>query len=510
MAFTSLYRRYRPTTFAKVLGQDHIIKTLVNQINSNNVGHAYIFTGTRGTGKTSVAKIFAKAVNCLHPVNGSPCGTCEVCLGLALDDNFDIVELDAASNNGVEQIRDIINQVSYTPSIGKYKVYIIDEVHMLSKAAFNALLKTLEEPPKYAIFILATTEVSAVPATILSRCLRFDFRLVSKKVLTEHICNIFDELTVKYEVPAVELIAQAGNGSVRDALSIADMCMSYCMGDITYNGVLEVLGANDPEIIVNYIKAANEGDLEKVLLLTDEICAKGKSISMLAQDLADAYRNIIYIKTCKDARKIVNLPNETYAALENISKEISNEKCLDNLKKLNSLYSAFRYTTQHRIIFEATMVEITKGTSSADVAALQKKVAVLEKAIKSGVVVQPQQGSFPSKSQVKPGDLWKVVIDELKNRGQEMLVMAATTAVCEETETEFIANFADKSQYNIIANTTKPIGVPNAKSNKELITEVFSGVCSKVLVIRCNVVQDKNNSLPYLKEMFGNRLNILK
>ena len=233
MAFTSLYRRYRPTTFAKVLGQDHIIKTLVNQINSNNVGHAYIFTGTRGTGKTSVAKIFAKAVNCLHPVNGSPCGTCEVCLGLALDDNFDIVELDAASNNGVEQIRDIINQVSYTPSIGKYKVYIIDEVHMLSKAAFNALLKTLEEPPKYAIFILATTEVSAVPATILSRCLRFDFRLVSKKVLTEHICNIFDELTVKYEVPAVELIAQAGNGSVRDALSIADMCMSYCMGACT-------------------------------------------------------------------------------------------------------------------------------------------------------------------------------------------------------------------------------------------------------------------------------------
>ena len=509
MAFTSLYRRYRPNTFAKVLGQDHIIKTLVNQINTNNIGHAYIFTGTRGTGKTSVAKIFAKAVNCLHPVNGSPCGTCEVCLGLALDDNFDIVELDAASNNGIEQIRDIINQVSYTPSIGKYKVYIIDEVHMLSKAAFNALLKTLEEPPKYAIFILATTEVSAVPATILSRCLRFDFRLVSKKVLTEHICNIFDELTVKYELPAVELIAQAGNGSVRDALSIADMCMSYCMGDITYNGVLEVLGANDPEILINFIKAANSGDLEKVLHLIDDISAKGKAINMLAQDLADAYRNIIYIKTCKDAKSLINLPSETYAALEDISKEISTEKCLDNIKKLNSLYSAFRYTTQHRIIFEATMVDITKGSTTADVEALQKKVAQLEKAVKSGVV-QSQDRSFPSKSQVKPGDLWKVVIDELKNRGQEMLVMAATTAVCEETETDFIVNFADKSQYNIIASTTKPIGVPNAKSNKELITEIFSGICPKVLTIKCNVVQEKNNALPYIKEMFGDRLNIIK
>ncbi|MEG2451114.1 MAG: DNA polymerase III subunit gamma/tau, partial [Clostridia bacterium] len=212
MAYTSIYRKYRPDTFQKVIGQEHIVRTLKNQILTDTIGHAYIFTGTRGTGKTSVAKIFAKAVNCLHPVDGSPCGKCENCIELSKGSNFDILEIDAASNNSVDQMRELTDKINFPPTVGKYKVYIIDEVHMLSKSAYNALLKTLEEPPSHAIFILATTEIHQIPATILSRCLRFDFRLVSNAEIAARIRLIFDEMNVKCEAQAVDLIAASGNG----------------------------------------------------------------------------------------------------------------------------------------------------------------------------------------------------------------------------------------------------------------------------------------------------------
>ena len=234
---TSIYRRFRPKTFDEVIGQDHIVRTLTNQIKTGNIGHAYLFTGTRGTGKTSCAKIFAKAVNCLNPQNGSPCGECEVCKALNNQDSIDIIEIDAASNNGVDQIRDLAQKAYYRPTVARYKVYIIDEVHMLSISAFNALLKTLEEPPEHVIFILATTEVPKVPQTILSRCIRFDFRLVDVDVLVDHLKYVFDILKVKYDEKALVRIAMQGEGSVRDTLSIADMCKSYCADNITYEDI---------------------------------------------------------------------------------------------------------------------------------------------------------------------------------------------------------------------------------------------------------------------------------
>ena len=229
MAYTSLYRKYRPSTFDEMVGQQHIRQTLKNSIKSASIAHAYLFTGTRGTGKTSTAKIFAKAVNCLHPKeDGSPCNECEVCKALSSPNNLDIIELDAASNNSVEDIRDLVEKVKYAPSVGKYKVYIVDEVHMLTKQAFNAFLKTLEEPPEHVIFILATTEVQTIPATILSRCIRFDFRLIPKEELASHLEKIFVKESVLFDKEAALAIAEAGNGSVRDALSIADMVISYC------------------------------------------------------------------------------------------------------------------------------------------------------------------------------------------------------------------------------------------------------------------------------------------
>ena len=246
--YQSLYRKYRPDTFEKVIGQDHITKTLVNQIKSGNIAHAYLLTGTRGTGKTSVARIFARAINCLAPKDGSPCGECECCKKLISGTSLDVVEIDAASNNSVDDARAIRDNVRYAPVDCRYKVYIIDEVHQLSGAAFNALLKTLEEPPAHAVFILATTEVQKIPATIMSRCLRLDFHLVPQETLEAHVAKIFDQEGVKYTKEGISAIAAAGEGSVRDTLSVADMCVSYS-DVVDYESVLGVLGANDPTMI---------------------------------------------------------------------------------------------------------------------------------------------------------------------------------------------------------------------------------------------------------------------
>ena len=249
MSYTALYRKFRPREFEDVKGQDHIVTTLKNQIRTDRIGHAYLFTGTRGTGKTTVAKIFARAVNCEHPVDGSPCGECESCRRIAEGTSMNVIEIDAASNNGVSNIRDIIEEVAYAPTEGKYKVYIIDEVHMLSIGAFNALLKTLEEPPAYVIFILATTEVHKIPITILSRCQRYDFHRISIDTIAARLRELMDQEQVDVEERALRYIAKAADGSMRDALSLLDQCIAFYLGQtLTYDNVLSVLGAVDTEV----------------------------------------------------------------------------------------------------------------------------------------------------------------------------------------------------------------------------------------------------------------------
>ena len=254
MSYTALYRKYRPSEFEDVKGQEHIVTTLKNQIRAERIGHAYLFCGTRGTGKTTVAKIFAKAVNCQHPVDGSPCGECESCKAIAAGTSMNVIEIDAASNNGVENIRQIREEVSYSPTEGRYKVYIIDEVHMLSIGAFNALLKTLEEPPSYVIFILATTEAHKIPITILSRCQRYDFRRISIDTISERLRELMQEEQVEVEEKAIRYVAKAADGSMRDALSLLDQCIAFYLGQtLTYDHVLEVLGAVDTEVFLSLI-----------------------------------------------------------------------------------------------------------------------------------------------------------------------------------------------------------------------------------------------------------------
>ncbi len=381
MAYLALYRRFRPTDFQSVIGQETIVKTLTNQIVQDKIGHAYLFCGARGTGKTSLAKIFARAVNCINPVNGSPCGKCEACSILSDPSNVDIIEMDAASNNKVENVREIRENVQYPPVGVKYKVYIIDEVHMLTTEAFNALLKTLEEPPKHAIFILATTEPHKLPATILSRCMRFDFKLIPLSEIAKLIKSVYDEIGKKYEEEAVKLIAKSGEGSVRDALSVADLCVS--VGDkLTYQDVLAVLGATDLNKIDGLVKAMFLGDTGKVLSFSDELSSLGKSVGLLSKDVVNYLRDIAIIKTCKNAKDILALPEDRYFAMKEIADLTDEHRVLRCIEIISEIENQLRYSTQPRAILETALIKASMPENDYNIDALLSRVKALEEKIK--------------------------------------------------------------------------------------------------------------------------------
>ena len=390
MGYLAIYRKYRPKTFDKVIGQEHVVTTLVNQIKSDRIGHAYLFTGTRGTGKTSIAKIFAKAINCEQPVNGSPCGKCPACIALLEQSNIDILEIDAASNNGVNEIRDLREKVQYPPVNCRYKVYIIDEVHMLSPSAFNALLKTLEEPPKHAVFILATTEVHKMPATILSRCMRFDFRLVDVDTIANLISSIYDELGKKYDKDAVYLIAKAGEGSVRDALSVADTCLSLSGDKLTYQEVLTAIGSSDRNKLGELCRAILKGEASEVISLTDDLLKSGKSIGLMVKDVLAYLRELLIVKTCANAKDILKLPNDLILDLKSVCDGVTKERILRVVEVFGETENNLKYSNHPRIIFETAAVKASRPDEDYDMDALLGRISMLEKQladIKSGVTV---------------------------------------------------------------------------------------------------------------------------
>ena len=490
-----LYRKYRPKVFSDVYGQEHVTSTLLNEIKENRISHAYLFTGSRGTGKTSCAKILAKAVNCENSVNGEPCNECEVCRGLDSGSIYDVVEIDAASNNGVDNIRDLREEANYTPSRGRYRVYIIDEVHMLSTGAFNALLKTLEEPPSHAIFILATTEIHQIPATILSRCLRFDFRLVPNVVIAKRIRFIFDDIGVRYEKEAVDLIANAGAGSVRDALSIADMCVSYCNFNVTYNGVLEVLGTLDPQKLQNFAKSIADGDTNKALHMVAEFCDSGKNISLLAQDVATLFRNVLYIKNCTDAKNLLALPESIFENLSEMANVYSSEKCMSIMRIMSKLEGEFRYSTQHRILFESAVVLACCGFGdNTKIDELQLRVAKLEKNLAN------QKRNFESAPVVADArQVWIRVASALRQSGFTLLALSTQDAKFDMTDDEFFVRVADKTTLGLLSD----------KNNRDALNRAFASVDShRTLKIDTALHLDEDKALPYIKEMFGNLVEI--
>ena len=296
MSYQALYRKFRPQEFDDVKGQDHIVTTLKNQIKADRIGHAYLFCGTRGTGKTTIAKIFAKAVNCEHPVDGSPCGECPTCKAIAEGRSMNVIEIDAASNNGVDNIREIRDEVQYSPTEGRYKVYIIDEVHMLSIGAFNALLKTLEEPPAYVIFILATTEAHKIPVTILSRCQRYDFHRISIETIAGRLSQLMEAEHINVEEKAIRYVAKAADGSMRDALSLLDQCIAFYLGqDLKYENVLEVLGAVDTAVFAEMLSYILKADTYACMQLLEQIIMQGRDLGQFVSDFVWYLRNLLLV-----------------------------------------------------------------------------------------------------------------------------------------------------------------------------------------------------------------------
>ena len=380
----ALYRVYRPQKFEDVVGQEHITKTLRNQIENNNIGHAYLFSGTRGTGKTSTAKIFARAVNCLESIEQEPCNECEVCKDILHDNIMDVVEIDAASNNSVDDIRELRENVKYSPTKAKYKVYIIDEVHMLSQGAFNALLKTLEEPPSYVIFILATTEPHKIPATILSRCQRFDFKRVTVKDITSRMKKICVEENIEVEEKALNLIARNSQGALRDALSILDQCISFGDNKIEYKDVVELLGTVNVEQLFDLAQYIINQDTKESLKILNEFIVWGKDIRNLINDLIDHFRNLMICKVSTDLDEIISLPEETIEQLKSQADTINNNDLIRILNILSTTQDNIKTASNPRVVTEVTMMKIAQPMFDESKEALIKRIENLEKVIESG------------------------------------------------------------------------------------------------------------------------------
>ncbi len=379
MSYTALYRKFRPDNFGDVKGQDHIVTTLTNQIKANRLGHAYLFCGTRGTGKTTVAKILAKAVNCLHPVDGSPCNECEMCRAIQAGTSMNVIEIDAASNNGVDNIREIREEVAYRPTEGNYKVYIIDEVHMLSTGAFNALLKTLEEPPSYVIFILATTEAHKVPITILSRCQRYDFHRISIDTIAARLSELLAAEGIEAEEKAVRYVAKAGDGSMRDALSLLDQCIAYYLGQtLTYDKVLEVLGAVDTEVFSKLLRKVLAGDVTACIHLLEELIVGGRELGQFVGDFTWYMRNLLLVKTSDNPEEAVDVSSENLKLLREESGMTDVETLMRYIRIFSELSSQLRYAAQKRVLVEIALIKLCRPAMETNLDSVLDRIRVLE------------------------------------------------------------------------------------------------------------------------------------
>ncbi len=386
MSYMALYRKWRPDEFEEVKGQEHVVTTLKNQIIHERIGHAYLFCGTRGTGKTTVAKLFAKAVNCEHPLgDGSPCNECATCKAISTGSSLDVIELDAASNNGVDNIRDIRENVQYSPTSCKYKVYIIDEAHMLSDSAFNALLKTLEEPPSYVIFIMATTESHKIPITIRSRCQKYDFRRIGLEVIYERLVDLLQREGLEAEEKAIRYVAKVADGSMRDALSLLDQCISYYLGQtLTYDKVLEVLGSVDVEIFNELMTHVSDDNTMEALRVIDEIIWQGRELNQFVTDFTWYMRNLLLLQTADSMSSQIDIAADSLESMKVIADKVKFESLTRYIRVFSELSSEIRYSTQKRVVLELAIIKLTTPQMEVNTDSILERLRVLEKKVEEG------------------------------------------------------------------------------------------------------------------------------
>lgn len=430
MAYRAIYRKWRPTVFEDVVGQEHITKTLQSQLENGRMGHAYLFCGTRGTGKTTCAKIFARAVNCLNPKNGSPCNECEICSGIANGSIMDVFELDAASNNGVDNIREIIEDAKYVATEAKYRVYIIDEVHMLSGGAFNALLKTLEEPPEHVIFILATTEAHKVPQTILSRCQRFDFKRIRPDDIIRRMREIAmgDGLSVSDD--AFRLLAELADGSMRDGLSILERCVASAGNVLTYDSVTEALGIAGKGALFEITDFMISGDTSGILETINNLMNDGKDLHLFADNLIEHLRNLLVCMVTASPEKLLAAEKEEIIKLKAQADKISFEKLSNAVSKLSAARSEAKWVKEPRVIYELALVKLAKPELDASYDAILDRLSACEDKIKNGIKIETvaekteKKPDAPKKKQEPSGRIF-VPIDVSTLTAQSPIVSAA-------------------------------------------------------------------------------------
>lgn len=466
MSYQALYRKFRPQEFEDVKGQDHIVKTLKNQINADRIGHAYLFCGTRGTGKTTIAKIFARAVNCEHPVEGSPCGECPTCKAIQNGSSMNVIEIDAASNNGVDNIRQIREEVAYRPTEGKYKVYIIDEVHMLSTGAFNALLKTLEEPPEYVMFILATTEAHKIPVTILSRCQRYDFHRISNDTIADRLFELMKEEQIEVEEKAIKYVAKAGDGSMRDALSLLDQCIAFHLGEkLTYENVLEVLGAVDTEVFSKLLRQVITGEVAAAIGTLGELVDEGREINQMVADFVWYMRNLLLLQSSDDMEEVLEISKDNLEALKEEASLVKPEVLMRYIRVFSELSNQIRFATQKRIMVEMAIIKLCKPQMEQDYSSIIDRLDSLEKKMENGVpvvaassggAVQTPQATPVVKQELPkaiPEDIenvmksWKSILSEIGGTSRVFLNKAVTTL---GPAGELVLVFDDENAYEFI------------------------------------------------------------
>ena len=492
----ALYRKYRPQRLSEVIGQNHITNTLANQVKSGNINHAYLFCGSRGVGKTTVARIFSKAINCLNPENGESCGECEICNELKKE-NLDIVEIDAASNNRVDEVRELREKAKFAPVSAKKKVYIIDEVHMLSDSAFNALLKTLEEPPAHVVFILATTEPQKLPATILSRCVRFDFKLLSNADLEGLLKKVFEDAKIESDEASIKLIADVAQGGARDCLSIADMCASFCDRKLTYEKVLSILGAIDKNVLVDLNESIISGDFENVFKIYNMLSTNGKGTNVLIKEMLTFYRDLMVIKKCANFESLVSLPTQIMKRMQTLAQNVSSQKIIEIIDALSKLEIECKNSLNATLLFEAFLIKATLSKRENVQPEIQtERQTQKAPALKTQTVSQQTSAS-------EPESFFKVfgkLLTELKNQGYMALYGLLSEITNGKIENGYLIAFATDSSN---------ISLATKEANKALINTIIKEVLNENLSFKIEVVAKQiKDEFQSLNNLLDGRLKI--